>query len=59
MNKIIFHKIVKARKDYVCLDCGKAINRGDRYESHCAQADNENPHFYKICLKCSDLENSS
>ena len=56
MNKIISQKIVKARKDYVCLDCSKPINKGDRYESHCSQAENENPHFYKICLDCSILK---
>ena len=50
-------KIVKARKEHKCCECGATINKGDEYEYTFGVWEGEASSFH-TCEKCSDLRAS-
>lgn len=50
-------KIVKARKEHKCSECGGPINKGDEYEYTFGVWDGDAMSFH-TCEKCSDLRAS-
>lgn len=44
----------KARKPYICYECGETINPGDQY-FYIRQRQDGKYHHYHYCLRCQDL----
>jgi len=49
-------KIVKARKHHKCVECGKGINPGERYETATGKWDGD-IHTNKTCMICRAIRN--
>lgn len=47
-------RIVKAKKQHVCVECGKTINIGEKYEYTFGVWDGEHD-VYKTCCDCVSL----
>jgi len=54
---ILREKLVKARKQHKCCECGNTIEIGDEYEYVFGVWDGESSQFH-TCEKCSDLRAS-
>lgn len=50
-------KIITARKDHACCECGHVIVRGEKYEQTTGSWDGVISR-YKTCEKCADLRDS-
>lgn len=56
MPKFFIQKNVKARKQYMCCECGDTIFIGIKYESSLGIWDND-WRRYKTCLACVEIRN--
>ena len=52
--EFLVDKIVEARKDHVCCECGSEIKKGERYEKVVGKWDGEIDTI-KTCLVCKTI----
>lgn len=49
-------RMVKARKDHVCTECGDTIKKGDTYEYVVGKWEGDFD-YYKTCQTCKNIRN--
>jgi hypothetical protein len=56
-TEFIHQRIVVARKEYRCCECGAAIRIADKYERSSGKSDGD-LWAYKTCLPCAEIGNA-
>jgi hypothetical protein len=54
---VIDERTNKARKMYLCSNCGCEIRKGEKYMRTYSKAENADARYHRFCKNCIDLFN--